>query len=178
MKCEKCSQSPATYHLTAIENGQKKETHLCETCASKAGMGFKFNSSIAELLGNQNVNNKPKASSKKKSELACPNCGMTFSQFRQGGRFGCPQDYEFFGEEIPKILENIHGKSQHVGRVPKNIKEKESEEEAKMREKAKITAEIQKLKAELDVAVKEEAYEKAAQVRDQIKRLEGELASK
>jgi len=174
MNCEQCSQNPATYHLTAIENGKKAEKHLCEECAKKAGMGFKFNASIADILGEKKE--KPKAK-KEKDPKACPTCGMTFTQFRQGGRFGCANDYNLFGEEIPKILEKIHGKVQHVGKVPKGVKEKETVEEARMRERAKITTEIEKLKIELEEAVKKEVYEKAAQLRDQIKKLEVDLAA-
>ena len=32
MKCQFCS-NPATVHLTNIENNQKKEMHLCQSCA-------------------------------------------------------------------------------------------------------------------------------------------------
>ena len=40
MNCEQCSQNPATYHLMAIEKGEKVEKHLCEECAKNAGVGF------------------------------------------------------------------------------------------------------------------------------------------
>ena len=47
MTCEKCKKKPATFHLTAIENGQKREAHLCEDCARETGvMNVKLNFSI------------------------------------------------------------------------------------------------------------------------------------
>lgn len=175
MNCEQCSKNYATYHLTAIENGKKSEKHLCEECARKAGMGFSFNASIADILGGKG--DKPKEKPKK-STKGCPDCGMTYAEFRQKGRFGCPNDYSFFGDEIPKILEKIHGKTQHIGKVPKSTEARESEEDKAMREREKIKAEIEKLKAELETYIKQEAYEKAAAIRDQIRKMEAEFDPK
>ena len=48
MTCEKCKKKPATFHLTAIENGQKREAHPCEDCARETGvMNVKLNFSMS-----------------------------------------------------------------------------------------------------------------------------------
>ncbi len=32
------------------------------------------------------------------AEMACPDCGIKFMEFRAGGRLGCPQDYWVFSQ--------------------------------------------------------------------------------
>ena len=40
----------------------------------------------------------------------CPVCQITFLEFRNSGRLGCPYDYEVFRDELMlAALENIHG---------------------------------------------------------------------
>ncbi len=49
----------------------------------------------------------------------CPICQITFLEFRNSGRLGCPYDYEVFRDELMPLLENIHGETRHSGKVPK-----------------------------------------------------------
>ena len=57
----------------------------------------------------------------------------------------------------------------HVGRKPKYLKENNMEIN---KEETKENSKIEKLKKELNQAVKEERYEDAAKIRDQIKEIE------
>ena len=50
MQCQACKQRTATIHLTEISNGQRIETHLCETCAQKQGIAIKNQIPLNELL--------------------------------------------------------------------------------------------------------------------------------
>ena len=52
-------------------------------------------------------------------KLSCPICRMTFQDFKNTGRLGCPYDYEVFREELMPLLENIHEVAGHAGKVPK-----------------------------------------------------------
>ena len=56
--CDSCGKNEATVHLTEIvkdEEGQEKksETHLCEECAQKQGVGPQFTpqSFLGQLVG-------------------------------------------------------------------------------------------------------------------------------
>ena len=49
----------------------------------------------------------------------CPVCQITFLEFRNSGRLGCPYDYEVFRDELMPLLENIHGETRHSGKVPR-----------------------------------------------------------
>ena len=96
-----------------------------------------------------------------KEDKVCPMCEMTFSEFRNQQRLGCPHDYEVFREELLPLLEAIHGETTHCGKVPKRAPGDSHRQ-----------AEIIKLRHELKRAVADEAFETAAGLRDQIRELE------
>lgn len=161
MNCEKCHKNHATYHLTAIENGVKKEAHLCEECARNAGVGLKVNFSIGDILGSLM---EPKASGKA-GQLRCPECGITYAEFKTKARLGCAKDYEVFRGELMRLLEKIHGSTSHTGKAPQTVDAQVKKEN-----------ELLRLKRDLEGVVKSEDYEKAAMIRDRIRILEGELS--
>ena len=162
MKCGRCKKQPATYHLTAIENGSKKEAHLCEQCALQAGLGVKLNLnfSIDDILGGTT------ASKSKASKVACPDCGITYSEIKSEARLGCARDYEVFEKEVVRLLEKIHGTSTHTGKTPRTADVHVRRENQLLR-----------LKRDLETVVKTEDYEKAAEIRDRIRNLNVDLGS-
>lgn len=169
MLCEECQKRPATVHFTKIVNGKKIEKHLCKECAQKFGeFGIKFNFgddfSISNLLGKFFETSEPSLGIELTDEVKCPFCGMTFSEFSKRGKFGCSQCYTTFNERIDNVLKRIHGSKYHTGKVPKRTG-------GKMR----LKKEIMDLKQELQKAVEEEAFEKAAEIRDKIKALKQQL---
>ena len=85
------------------------------------------------------------------AELACPDCGMKFMEFRAGGRLGCPQDYAVFSKGLMPLLQRFHGATRHVGKT------------ARRREGA---VERLRLRTRLREAVGREDYEEAARLRD------------
>lgn len=155
-KCRRCSK-PATLHITEIRKGEVQQLHLCETCAQKyLAQG---NQDDDESGSGLNVEDLETA-----DEMACPHCGITFRQFRSQGRLGCPHDYEVFETELNQLLENIHDGIQHCGKVPQQTGEANQDR-----------FRLIKLRSELQVAVKDEAYEKAAALRDEIQQIENRL---
>ncbi len=99
------------------------------------------------------------------SPAACPNCGITFNEFRESGRFGCAKTTtrRFLTELLP-LLENIHEDSRHVGKTPRST----------MVGTAEQTRLIQ-LRNEQRHAIELEDYEAAARLRDEITALEATL---
>lgn len=97
-------------------------------------------------------------------QLVCPNCGISFREFRSQGRLGCPHDYIAFEAELLPLLENIHGETQHCGKFPKRAPD------ASRRQYQLI-----RLRNDLRSAVEDEKYEEAARLRDEIRSLEAEL---
>lgn len=165
MLCENCNKNPATVHYTQIINGVKTEMHLCEACAKLKG-GFEFDTpfSVANFLSGILEPQIGFKQLKTYDQVVCKGCGMTFDEFKRTGRFGCSSCYNSFAEKLYPIFRRIHGNTKHIGKVPK-----------KLGGDLSIKREIDKLKIELNVAIKNEEYEKAAKIRDRIKELEKKL---
>ena len=159
MICENCKKHQATIHLTEIVNNTKKEVHLCEHCAEKQGV-VKQQMSIADFLAGL-ASGGTSAAKHKLPDVRCPSCGMSLAEFQTGGRFGCADDYTVFRERLMPLIEKIHDSTQHVGKVP-----------ARAGRSVQREKELRQLQAELKRAVDREEYEQAAQIRDQIRRLE------
>ena len=166
--CEKCSK-PATVHLTEISGGKRSEVHLCDVCAQEAGYVQQSHTPINELL-NQFL--KAHAQVAEAQATTCPECGMTWQEFKDTGLLGCVKDYELFEAQLQGVIERAQqGAGHHSGKTPPPVElsaeGEKKEDPVKLRQ-----AELQKLKRELARAVEEESYEKAAKLRDQIKVLE------
>jgi protein arginine kinase activator len=160
MRCQFCDK-PATVHLTDIINKKKREVHLCEACAREhhlipdAQQDLNVPALLQFLTGQGSVRpprDDPNA-------LACPHCGLKYGQFRAQGRLGCPDDYEVFRAALEVLLERIHRKTAHAGKVPARLRE------------ARREAEVEELRGRLDAAVRSEHYEEAARLRDAIRGL-------
>lgn len=177
MLCQNCNKNEANVRYTQIINGEKQEIFLCEKCSREMGIGnidfnipISFSSFFGDLLENySDTNFFP--SIMKPEELKCNECGMTFSEFIDNGKFGCANCYNVFSNKIDPILKNIHLSNRYTGRKPillsKNIEINKSESNDNK------NSEIEILKEKLNRAVKEENYEEAAKIRDKIKELKG-----
>jgi len=163
MICGKCSKNHATVHVTEVKNGVKMESHLCEECARAAGGKFTF--SITDILANLIEPVKtPGAKTTEAGAPRCPECGISYAEFKAKARLGCANDYEVFKSGLLPLLEKVHGAVQHAGKTPHTV-------ESVVRKET----ELARLKRELESVVKSEDFEKAAQIRDRIRILEGEL---
>lgn len=164
-KCSRCSK-PATLHITELRNGGVQALHLCESCAhdylsNPDGAESNVESEsltdkLAELTSDEQFD--------ELDQLSCPNCGITFREFRSQGRLGCPHDYIAFGRELTPLIENIHGETRHAGKFPKRAPESSHRQ-----------FRLIKLRNDLRLAVQDEDYETAARLRDEIQSLETEL---
>ena len=96
--------------------------------------------------------------------------------------FGCEECYDTFSNPIDALLKNLHGTARHIGRIPgaKASKIKIDDENSKDSEnnaneasnKNEPESKKEKLQAELEKAIKEERYEDAAKIRDELKEIE------
>ncbi|MCY3023201.1 MAG: UvrB/UvrC motif-containing protein [Planctomycetota bacterium] len=169
MKCEvENCDNEATVHLTEIREGKKHETHLCERCAAEKGLPGKAHFTISDLLAGIASQAQAQAQKTRKGgkEPVCPVCSTTLSQFQSSGRFGCPDCYTAFKDDVLGLVEKIHDASQHVGKVPRRVSTDVS-----------LQKDIRQLQLDLKRAVKREDYEKAAALRDQIRQLDERLAA-
>lgn len=173
MLCEKCNKNEAKIHLIKLVNAEKSEIWLCENCAKDmsdiplvASLGNMDKLSFQNILGG--LFDSVDKNKEKKIEIICKNCGLTYSQFKASGQLGCSCCYESFIDSLKPMIKRVHGDVEHIGKIPQRVG-------AELIEKKKLT----KLKLELQKAILEEEYERAAVIRDKIKeiestRLEGE----
>jgi protein arginine kinase activator len=156
-KCRRCSK-PATLHITDLHQGSVQKIHLCENCAGEYLQPSTPDPTDAEAILQAASD---ELGQEDEEELACPNCGITYREFRKQGRLGCPHDYVAFAQKLQPLLENIHENLQHCGKVPRRAPD------ASQRQ-----YELIKLRNDLRTAVEKEDYESAARLRDEIKQLE------
>lgn len=164
MVCQNCRENPATIHYTSIDDDDARvELNFCEECA--AAQGIPSDLSIPTQLATAVA----AAANVSKSDLSCPHCGITFSEFRKKGRLGCPLDYQEFRVPLEVILRSEHDNQvRHKGRLPHGRVESQST----------VNERLLYLRRELNEAITTENYEAAARLRDEIRSIEqgGDLA--
>ena len=165
MLCDICAKNPATVHLTEIVDDQMSELHLCEECARKKSSQMESQFGLSDLLAGLADFEKP-SEEKEMVALKCPNCGLTYKDFKKVGRFGCGECYVTFRKFLAPLLKRIHGSGTHCGKCPVKVTTAKS---------SKKKPDVQELRCRLQKAIEMEAYEEAAKIRDQIKELQEKL---
>lgn len=169
MLCEKCKNKNAVFFYEENLNGKKKSLSLCKECAEELqGSGeisgtsafpYTFSPFEDSIFGGLfgGLANKYVGETKK-----CKSCGYTVEDFRKSGKAGCADCYKTFSRELEGTIRSIHGGAKHSGRAP-----------ARSEEKHKKETQLKDLKAELKAAIANEEFEKAANLRDSIREMEG-----
>ncbi len=160
MLCDICGKAEATVHLTEIVNGKVVELHICESCAQEKASQMQVPVGFQMFLGGIAPE---KEHIDKGKPMVCPNCGLTYRDFRKIGRLGCSQCYEAFKDYLMSLLRNIHGSNEHIGKKPKKIA-------AVIEKRLRLT----ELRKQLKEAIEKEEFELAAKIRDEIRGLEKE----
>jgi len=177
--CDLCGKEQATVHLTEIIDNKVTELHLCEGCAREKGAQMEQHFGLADLLSGLADFGKPTmegetggSGSAVGKGVACPNCGMSYGDFRKIGRFGCSQCYDAFREQVTPLLKRIHGTPSHSGKHPGVVVVETPERTASPKASVRPKSELRQLKDRLQKAVQNEEFEEAARLRDKIKELE------
>jgi protein arginine kinase activator len=162
MKCQHC-EKPATFHITEVLGpGGPQVMHLCEEHARVflTQGSTSPSASVAGALVKQ-LKLGASAATAESDQKECPVCGISFFEFRNSGRLGCPYDYTHFQQELEPLLTNIHDGIEHVGKRPHRVAVS-----------ADSQAELIQLRRQMEEAIEREDYEKASEIRDAIKKLE------
>ncbi len=169
MKCDKCERS-ATFHITELsgdaDDSHVSEVHLCEQCATEYLTQPDGSPNTPSLMGAISQQLKVGQTAEELARLdqqSCPVCGITFYEFRQGGRLGCPHDYVCFADDLLPLIMNIHGSAEHTGKTPKRNSGGTDR-----------TTGVIRLRREMQLAVEQEEYERASELRDKIQAIEDE----
>lgn len=149
MLCNLCQKKTATVHLTEVADEKVIEVHVCQDCMqAKNELGqadFDFLKQEKEPL-----------------QIKCKSCQISYRDFKEKGRLGCKDCYQVFRPWLLPLLKKIHGSIEHKGKIFQEQK------------KESVNFKVSGLKSELERVVRAEKYEKAAELRDQIRKLERE----
>lgn len=182
MLCENCKKREANVRYSENINGIKKEMHLCDECSKKLGitdkMDFRmptfdlsnfFGSFLEDFSSSSDF--MPLLSEVK--QIKCDSCGSSFDDIINTGRYGCANCYDVFEDRMDPILKKLQGANRHNGRLGKISDNKVKFEKEENKKKSDSSEnKLQKLQDDLKLAIKEERYEDAAKIRDEIKKEE------
>jgi protein arginine kinase activator len=166
MLCEDCNKREAKVKLTKIVNNEKVILSLCDECAAARGFHSPLDNvpfPLADVLSGMAKSAMPAEEAKQAEHLRCQTCGLSFQEFTRQGRFGCGDCYAAFRPFLEGLMRKIHGASLHRGRNPQMSTSSEGDA-LPIREKERLDAELKK-------AIKEEDFERAAELRDKLKAL-------
>jgi protein arginine kinase activator len=168
MLCQECHNAPAEVHVKKRQDDEEISVHLCRACAKKMGWNnpledvkFPLAQFISSMMHDMSVG--AARTGGVESDAKCSECGLSFEEFSRTGRLGCGHCYEAFRSSMQDLLRRIHGNTKHQGKRPAG-----APKPARASAKGKS---LRQLKAELDRAVAEEDFEKAAQLRDKLRAL-------
>lgn len=183
MLCQVCNKNTATIHYKSSVNGSVTEKYLCNGCAEKYGIGEKsktselfqtadmqdsfFDNSADALLGGLFGELLGARRQSPSTGAVCKSCGMRYADFVNTSKLGCENCYETFEGLLYPTLKRIHGNTVYCGKVPGGYEKKQT-----LRQK------IDELRSKLEDAVAAQEYEKAAQYRDEIRKLEADVNNK
>ncbi len=150
-----------------VTGDERRMFALCRECAVSHGLSVQVGAfqRLSQLLLHQM---RPLGSTMPEEwqaamESSCGNCGLVFEEFVKTGLLGCSHCYEEFHELLTPILRRLHG-------VTKQTAE-EAESGSPIVAKHAPDPNREQLEAELNSALSEENYERAAAIRDKLKKL-------
>jgi protein arginine kinase activator len=153
MLCGLCKQKNATVHLTQIAGDKMQKVDLCEECAKEKGVNDPAGFSLADMLLGLGASQEMEDAAGG-ADVVCPSCGFSQADFKKSGRLGCADCFDTFAEGLEALL-----KSMHKG----------------LRRTQDLEKRLNQLQADLDKAVEAENFERAAVLRDDIKKTRSDL---
>jgi len=181
MLCDRCKKNEAVVFIFADINGKKVKYRLCQNCAQSAnivnlpfslismgadfaqeGIDKKKKRSATHLSSGKEPEGIPISGENGSEALRCSVCGTTIGEVARKMRFGCANCYKIFGRDII-------GSNKKTGIPSPDAEGNSLPEDISVALLKK--AQIEKLKLRLARAIKKEDYERAAVIRDEIKKL-------
>lgn len=165
MLCDVCKKKDASVHLTQIIDSKMQTVDLCEECSKAKGVDDPTGFSLVGLLkGLAAAPQEPAARSDEADLAKCPKCGLSIADFKKTGRLGCASCYTVFAEQLEPLLKSMHKGLKHSGKVPHGMREAQDMNEL-----------LRKLQQQLQEAIKVENFEKAAFLRDEMKKTRDQM---
>lgn len=161
-KCDLCDER-AVLRDVSLEKGQERTIYLCLEHAIAHG----YENIPEQIPGKITKKLQTQRTGSRRRLASCNTCGLTLAAFRRHGVLGCPDCYHAFERHLEPVIGRAQaGATHHCGHTP-------------VQEPAHVDRQLHRtrLLKDLNEAVSSEQYERAAQIRDKIKHLEGSVES-
>ncbi|MCQ2610712.1 MAG: UvrB/UvrC motif-containing protein [Treponema sp.] len=162
MLCDICHTNEAVFFVEQTTSNTKHKLNFCSECIRQHG-GSASPDDISKAI---NTLFKEFFKSQPDQEMVCPVCGNKLSAIITQGKAGCPECYEIFQKQIIAYMEKhkIYGK--YTGLMPKRLASFRS-----------VLTDRNDVRKKLELAVKNEDYEKAAFYRDYLHAIENKAVT-
>ena len=154
-------KNTAAIKFTEVVDGKAVQHFLCSECYQarlEAAAGFSLSVPKPSVRPNRD---KTEAPARLKTARKCTSCNVALAQILESALVGCAACYTTFGKEVESILEGIHRGPTHCGKAYKCNDER-----------MLVRKNIQAKRMLLRHMLKEENYEEAARLRDEIQAME------
>ena len=155
MKCDVCARREARAVIAMVVNGKQTTRRVCEKCIARLQRGDAYAAQMALLSTMEPAD----------QHQACPSCGRTAADLIRSGHVGCAACYRALDETLSLLTSRLNGAPPAQDKDPQELPDPSSSGKA-----GRIAA----LRDEMFAAVNAEEYERAAQLRDEIRLLEQE----
>jgi protein arginine kinase activator len=147
------------YSFLAGETEHKVE--LCADCPKlKVVQEPGAHNVIQQLLPNVVIEQPSEAAPAKPKVETCPVCGFSIEDLERTKRMGCARCYEVFSRPVGRFVRAVQRGYKHIGKICLTSQSAESLEDR-----------LTDLQSRLDDAISKEAFESAASLRDEIRRI-------
>lgn len=172
MKCTNCGKNNAVCHYHFNLNGNEQEAHLCAECAGKLAPEREFAAKTREAFGDFFDGGLFGGDLFGRRSLGGNLLSGFFGEDPFEGFFGSRMWSPFAMLGMPKI--EISFPEAGSGEAAPAAAQETGKQEAGVDPELSKKRQINQLRAQMKAAAKNEEYEKAAQLRDQLKALEKE----
>jgi len=168
--CQSCHERDAVVRLTQIVGEEVTTVHLCSKCAAERGIETEAEiaqTPLGAFLAAMGKSGPGIAAAAATGE-ACPECGATLQDFRTSGRLGCATCWVAFERALRDLLRRVHGATRHAGESYHTI------DSLTLTETEQLDRTRLELREQLRLAIEAEQFERAAELRDQLRVIQGE----
>lgn len=164
MLCQRCHKNMATVRYAEVVNGKVTDLHLCSDCLAVHQEGASAGFELSGPVGASRVAAARSEAARVRAPRVCKSCGTHLSNAIEAGTLGCSECYSAFADAIEPMLMELHGGLGHVGKNPQVDDSRVA-----------LRTDLQTKRSMLRNAVRDERYEQAALLRDEIQELESQL---
>ena len=155
MKCDVCARREARAVIAMVVNGKQTTRRVCAKCIARLQRGDAYAAQMALLSTMEAAD----------QHQVCPSCGRTVADLIRSGHVGCAACYRALDGILSVLTSRMNGAPPAEEKAPQELPDPSSDSKA---------GRIATLRDEMFAAVNAEEYERAAQLRDEIRLLEQE----